>query len=117
MVVETHIELLHAADGRAVTIHLDHERENFNLVVTHEHLDRNLVDHIPFLVLEMEHLRDLGKRLAVQQHHVLTVNAARRIDRRHQEVHRRVERSGGSQLAIDHSFERTQHRQHRIDRR
>ena len=65
----------------------------------------------------MEHLRDLGKRLAVQQHHVLTVNAARRIDRRHQEVHRRVERSGGSQLAIDHSFERTQHRQQRIDRR
>ena len=83
----------------------------------HEQIDRYAVDEIPLAVLEPEHLRYFGKRLAVEQHEVLAPDAAGGIERRQLDVHHRIDRSRRGDRTIDHTFERTQHRQQRIDRR
>ena len=67
------------------------------------------------LVLEMHHFGDLGKGLAVEQHHVLAVDAACGVQRRQVDVHHRVDGRGRRDLAVHDAFERPQHRQHRVD--
>lgn len=73
MVIERHIQILCTITFQSVAIHLYQKRKHLQLFVSHNHIHRNTVDHIPLFILEHKLFGYLGKGFAIQQYHILTL--------------------------------------------
>ena len=116
MVVEIHIQSLSTSHSRLVPVYLNDERIYRHVTILYRHVHGNTVEHVAFLVLKHQHLRNLGKGFSIHQHQTVALDVYGRAQRRNLDIQIRVEHRFGSRIKVDYPLKRTKHRDDRVQR-